>query len=339
MVVLNNRKLYRFLLETLDPVHVGAGGYHIGRVDLPIIRETGTRLPKLPGTGITGALRHNAALFYGKPVCAGQGLQNEEQEQQGQCGESTCPICYTFGSIRGEKSVAGTIHIFDARILFFPVYSTAGPVWVTCPNILLELNMVEDGNVSKITMDTVLVGKGLQQHNYLNLGWLMVKVGNDTQNSEGEAGEQNFFLRSLEILPKPVRERFVVVGDTIFSQIVNSNLEVRTSVSINPETGAARQGALFTYEAIPRATFLWFDVLENDFRENEGTKPWTVTKMAMRENDRWLDNEGNAFPENVIWKSPLDVVKKGLDILEYLGVGGMTTRGFGRVKNLGGGGA
>jgi len=49
--------------------------------------------------------------------------------------------------------------------------------------------------------------------------------------------------------------------------LINSALEVRTSVAINPETGAAEPRALFTYEAIPRATFLVFDVIINDYHE------------------------------------------------------------------------
>ncbi len=31
----------RFLFMTLDPVHVGTGGYRLGRVDLSIVREAG----------------------------------------------------------------------------------------------------------------------------------------------------------------------------------------------------------------------------------------------------------------------------------------------------------
>ncbi|WP_421658971.1 RAMP superfamily CRISPR-associated protein [Leptothermofonsia sp. ETS-13] len=48
-----------------------------------------------------------------------------------------------------------------------------------------------------------------------------------------------------------VIKRIVLVKDSLFSHIVNSNLEVRTSVAISPETGAAEEGALFTYEALP----------------------------------------------------------------------------------------
>jgi CRISPR-associated protein Cmr4 len=104
----------------------------------------------------------------------------------------------------------------------------------------------------------------------------------------------------------------VLVSDKLFSQIVNSNLEVRTSVSIDPRTGAAAEGALFTYEALPRATWLWLDVVEDDYRNGFPAS----------------DPKAQQFQH----KRPLDVVRAGLELAEYLGIGGMGTRGFGRVK-------
>ena len=50
----------------------------------------------------------------------------------------------------------------------------------------------------------------------------------------------------------------MIVSDKLFSHIVNDNLEVLTSLRIDPETGSAAEGALFTYEAIPRVTILLF---------------------------------------------------------------------------------
>lgn len=64
--------LQRYLLMTLDPVHPGAGGYRLGRVDNSIIREAGTRLPKIPGSSLHGAARSYAAYLYETPAAAGQ---------------------------------------------------------------------------------------------------------------------------------------------------------------------------------------------------------------------------------------------------------------------------
>lgn len=65
--------LQRYVLMTLDPVHIGTGGYRLGRVDNSIVREPGTNLPKVPGTSLSGAIRQYAAYRYENPPCAGQG--------------------------------------------------------------------------------------------------------------------------------------------------------------------------------------------------------------------------------------------------------------------------
>lgn len=281
----------RFLLQTLDPLHVGTGGNRLGRVDLSIVREPGTKLPKIPGTALHGAIRQYAAVCYGDLSTAGGGKNQSDSH----------PVNYTFGSIKeagGDGGQSGRVSISDARILLFPVYSMAGPVWVTCPAILNEFGIsatVSDNNV-----------KGIPGKNHLNLGWLMLEKEDGTFNLPGQ-------------VPQAIKERAVLVSDTLFSQIVNSNLEVRTSVSIDPETGATADKALFTYEAIPRAAILWLDVVEDDF---SGKFP-----------------KENKKAQELKHTTPLDVVKDGLKLAEMLGVGGMGTRGFGRIRLLNGGSA
>src|SRR5687767_6672309 len=99
-------ELRRYALLTLDPVHIGTGGHRLGRVDLTIAREPGTRLPKIPGTSLSGAIRQYAAYRYGKLGCAGQ---------KGHCARPTCPICYTFGyATDRDGGHQGTVSTFDA---------------------------------------------------------------------------------------------------------------------------------------------------------------------------------------------------------------------------------
>ena len=332
---------HRYLLMTLDPVHIGTGGTRLGRVDLSIVREPGTNLPKIPGTSFSGAIRAYAAYRYGKRCCAGQGQPRDGRE--GHCAQLTCPICYTFGAITGERSYSGVVSIGDARLLLFPVYSMAGPVWVTSPSTLEDFG---------ITGQTVAEGKAkwsnITNQGHLNLGWLMVE-------KEADLG-----LDGLpQGIPEQVRQRIVLVSNTLFSQVVNSNLEVRTSVSINPETGAAEEGALFTYEAIPRATVLWMDVVVDDYKNRTLWQGEGIVWRAYREertNDQgekevvWHDNSqqgGPLYPdpqqpeqpqrvngEPKGWKSPSDVIAAGLEWCEHLGIGGMGTRGFGRIRKL-----
>lgn len=355
---------YRYLLMTIDPVHIGTGGMRLGRVDNSIVREPGTRLPKIPGTSLSGAIRSYAAYRFDKRQCAGQG---------GHCGKPSCPICYTFGSVNDVRSYSGVVSIGDARLLLFPVYSMAGPIWVTSPSTLEDFGLtgerVDDGKAK---------WNGIINKDHLNLGWLMVEK--DKRDGDDWPGVINLKNRFTG-MPESACNRIVLISDKLFSQVVNSNLEVRTSVSINPETGAAEEGALFTYEAIPRAAFLWFDVVKDDYR---GAFPsrrqlidWKAILESGNEDDQkgivgnwhiWKNSDGDAklkdgikkalswvtddlkrYDESTIptpnegWKnemqkdeqdSPQYVTTAGLEWSEHLGIGGMGTRGFGRIRKI-----
>ncbi len=357
----NNFTTYRYLLQTIDPVHIGTGGMRLGRVDNSIVREPGTKLPKIPGTSLSGAIRSYSAYRYNKRKCAGQ---------KDHCCRPTCPICYTFGSISGDegkqKAFSGVVSIGDARIILFPVYSMAGPVWVTSPSALAEFGITEN-----LGADEAKMTKGLNKYAYLNLGWLMIKKGGE------------FVLDKLKLsLPGPVDDRVVLISDKLFSQVINNNLEVRTSVSISPDTGAAELGALFTYEAIPRTAFLWMDLVVDDYRKAFPTfdrlEKWKKTltgadsknkeaysilselnlipkngsKIPEKDFERarddmliWIDKENTHYSNGTLpgkksWKvisktnseeAPADVFTAGLEWIKSLGVGGMGTRGFGRV--------
>ena len=347
----NSPRTHRFIIMTVDPVHIGTGGMRLGRVDNAIVREPGTSLPKIPGTALHGVIRGYAARRFGKPQCAGQGGRENKH-----CGRPTCPICYTFGSIQGEGgSFSGVVSIYDARILLFPVYSMVGPVWVTTPEILMDAGFENNYNVAE--------GKAkwnkITENNSINLGWLMVE-------KDGSWEPPN---KLTEILPQSIQDRIVLVSGKLFPQIVNSNLEVRTSVAINPATGAAEEGALFTYEALPRTTFLWFDIVVDDFRGSFPSKNKLVEwenilndgneekrKDLLRKWNLWSDEETAKKIEDAIEKAKswineekqrwenlhcpehnedvLCVVKSGLEWAEYLGIGGMGTRGFGRIRKI-----
>ena len=316
---------HRYLIQSIDPVHIGTGGMRLGRVDNSIVREPGTKLPKIPGTSLSGAIRSYAAYRYGKRSCAGQ---------TGHCGKSTCPICYTFGSISGDSkkedgqnNYAGVVSIGDARILLFPVYSMAGPVWVTSPTTLEDFGIMGQS----VSADKAKMSSDLVKYRNLNLGWLMVK------------NESSLTLKLPSNMPASVSDRIVLVSDKLFSQVVNSNLEVRTSVSIDPKTGAAEDGALFTYEAIPRAAFFWLDVVVDDYRDgklwqNNGVV-WKAYNDKTKPKEPWIDNDqraGPLYPDHKNnqkgWCTPADIVTAGLEWTEHLGVGGMSTRGFGRIR-------
>lgn len=304
--------LHRYLLLALDPLHVGTGGYRLGRVELSIVREPGTGLPKIPGTSLSGAARAYAARRAGQPGCAGQGQPREGRE--GHCGGEKCPICYTFGSLfsrdeegkRIQRAYAGTVNLSDARLLFFPVATAAGPVWVTTRERLAAAGF-PTGDLAEPGAEQVLLT--FRREDALNLGWLLLDPGEAeavTPPPESGWGETAQW--------QAIAGRIGLVGEAFFGQVVNANLEVRTSVSIDPITGAAEEGALFTYEALPRTAWLAGEIIVDDYRHGFPAEEGRVRGVG---------------------GSPLEVAETGLRLIEYLGIGGMGTRGFGRAQLVG----
>ncbi|NEX11099.1 MAG: type III-B CRISPR module RAMP protein Cmr4 [Prosthecochloris sp.] len=271
-------------------------------------------VPKIPGSSLHGAARSYAASIYNKPSCAGQGKQkrNGEQtsKQSGHCGQDTCQVCYTFGYSKntGEHSAySGTVNVFDAHIILFPVHSLEGPVWITTTSRIIRLISTTHNFADPEHEETVTPLFELKE-NFLTLGWLVLNAGpNKTVDNLPSA------------LPEQIRKHIVLVHENLFSHIVNSNLEIRTSVAIDPERGAAEDGALFTYEAIPRTTILAADAVIDDYR-----------KMFL------LDNQPKNKTENSENDSvnPQEVLEKSLHLISWLGIGGMGTRGFGRMEIL-----
>lgn len=206
------------------------------------------------------------------------------------------------------------VRFSDARILLFPVHSMVGPVWITSPSIFQEFGVNENfPEDEKNKIKTALI----DEKDKLNLGWLYLENLGPISKSD-DLKREIFSKFENKGISEEMENRLVLVSDKLFSQIVNSNLEVRTSVAIDPETGAAETGALFTYESIPRSTVFWFEVNYSDPE---------IFDAKIKENGKLRDAE---------LKDVIETVKHGSDLFKTLGVGGMSTRGFGRLKILNG---
>lgn len=280
---------------TLDPVHIGAGGYRLGRVDNTIVRDPATDVPKIPGTSLAGVIREFAIIYKieNDDECKKEANKNKKRKY---AEEKVKPYF-------GDDTKQGIVRIYDGQIVFFPVSSTLGTVWITTKELLeYWLNEINDQNESSIKIpweikDEAYAIRGINSLEPLNLGWLLLNT--NTNNNT------NIINKEIEIkLPQEINnflQRIVIVSDKLFSHIVNDNLEVRTSVRIDPTTGTAAEGALFTYEAIPRGTIIGFEMVTDTRKE-----------------------------DNV--QSIVNLIEETFAYLKLLGIGGMGTRGFGRVE-------
>lgn len=323
----------RLLCETLDPVHVGTGEFQLGRVDNTIVREAGTNIPKIPGSSIAGVARAYSAMKMGRyPACAGKGGEAGETH----CGHANCGICTVYGFAKKKRSFQGLAQFSDARIVFFPVSSATGPVWITSPATLESAGITTAASqpwsdlLGDASDKVALLGSEIAANERLNLGWLYLDRVTGTSRAIGQPAEWKIgfgsggsALESIGYLG-PVLRRLVVVPDTLLPSIVEDQLEVRTSVSISPLTGAAEDGALFTAEAIPRGTFLQFSItfLNPSFY---AVPNGTAGNPVMRHDSE----DGRATFDDLE-----ETVAKGLAMTEALGLGGVNTRGMGRTRIL-----
>ncbi|RME00492.1 MAG: type III-B CRISPR module RAMP protein Cmr4 [Bacteroidetes bacterium] len=295
----------------LDPIHLGTGGTRIGRVDLTIVRDPVTQLPKIPGSSLAGVYRTYVAMRYEEERQSGQQFQGRNKPfypdcvglgmdtTHGHCREPDCPVCTVFGFATAQGGgFAGLASFSDAHVLLFPVPTRQGPMWVTAPMMLDTIGITVNGLHENAAY---LKSKG----NPLNLGWLLLETC--------KYGQMDDIQKKLENLgiPDYMRNRLALVPDRLFAHIVNSNLEVRTSVSIDPATGTAEDKALFSYEALPRGTvLLWEIIAKNPAHFKVGGQP--ITAVSNPESVRKVAQEAHPY-------------------LEHLGIGGMGTRGMGRV--------
>ncbi len=320
----------------LDPIHVGTGGARIGRVDLTIVRDPVTRVPKIPGSSLAGVYRTYVAMDFEErrrqtpsqpppqppsqtqrekpyyPDCAGQG-QPRPDGTGGHCGQPDCPVCTVFGFARGKDQAggfAGLAAFTDAHVLLFPVPTRRGPHWVTCPMALRLVGL----EVSGVQENAVYL-EDASSRGRLNLGWLFLEVRPCQQLQQVKDT-----LQTLGV-PDYICNRLAILPDHLFIHVVNSNLEVRTSVSINPETGAAEEGALFSYEALPRTTVLVWEIIAKNPRH---------FKIDGRDVGVTLSNGQKMDDPNKV----LEITKQARPYIEHLGIGGMGTRGMGRLRVL-----
>jgi len=295
-----------FISVALDPIHFGAGGYRIGRVDNAIVREPGTNLPKGPATTLKGCIKFCADTVLREKLPRNQSVTELKScgGTQG-CGLDHCPICYTFGYSSETDNFEGSVNIYDAHITLFPVYSDQRSKWITTEKILKKVFDITVASTDSSSTDSseekaIVASSSITDTcNPIRLGWMFLPKKEKKLILPTSPAEWNILKGSYA----DITGHIVIVEDKIFGHLINSNLEVRTSNAIDPETGAVdpEARALFTYESLPRTTVLAFDMVLNSYRQPLATK----------------------------------IAKLGMYYLRFYGLGGMTSRGFGRLDVLG----
>jgi len=313
-----------YLFHALDPLHVGTGGTRIGRVDNLVARDPATRLPKIPGSGLSGAIKDAYDLFTLADPDSKRINKTQRCAGSRGCGKDNCPVCALFGTAPSEdggpsiNARRGIVAFRDALLAAMPVASLKGPCWLVTIDLALRLRLITDKQATDLAgTENIAASKSLRVSGQMvNVGGylldcpenLTIKPENIT--IEALSKSLNFFPKTFPVASfVDLVKRMVVCDGPVFQALCASALEVRTSVTIDPYTGAAEPKKLFTLEAVPTGTFF------------ETRLDFLGGKLA------------GYYSECKDSDSLFSIIEtRGFPYLEISGIGGNVTRGFGRIR-------
>ncbi len=278
-------------LYAITPVHMGAG-QAIGVVDNPIQRERHTHHPNMAGSGIKGAIRHQASLMGWDPSL----------------------VKRLFGPESGENNLyAGAVSFGDAQIVAFPVRSLKqGYVYVVSPTSLARLKRLAghvginadweipaiDDEQARVCDDQALSDNQLVLEAYQFTAMCddhLKKVASwlATHSLPGNDGNR-YFANKL-------KTDLVLLPDQAFSHFVEYATSVEAHVRIDEKTGTAKAGGLFYTENLPPESLLVAPALSSGERYPKDSKPENpmsseevIAKLQNGLQDRLLQIGGDA---------------------------------------------
>ena len=325
--------LRRYLLQLLTPLHIGDGAMRIGPVDNTVIRRSGSREPYVPGTTLLG----NYSQFcyqWAQTRCPDLLRQEQEnlpyREAVNADGARHHLTGYQFLFALERRPEASEIEfhreklfrVSDAEILWMPCMTLKGPKLITTVNrfcrVFGTVDFPEFAEDELLTHEDNLFNDGRLRGGKDNeCDWLNLRNLKITANRQSWQRHSDLQRAIADKLPPQWQENktaglLVFLAEEVFSHLLSKNVEIRTSVAIDPVTGAGADGALFTYESLPRGTTLYFEV--------------AVCHLCAAPYQPPLAGGLTQTGSDGVW----EVLAKARPYFRWVGIGGMTSRGFGK---------
>lgn len=247
-------------IYSVSPVHMGAGTT-LGVIDNPIQRERHTGHPMMAGSGIKGAMRHEAR---------GNGLSEDD-------------VTAIFGPEAGRSADhAGAVSFSDGQIVLFPVRSLKeGFVYATCPTALARLARFLDAAVGSHTVEAPNVEpeKCVAASDEVLEGNKLILEAYEYEGSGRDAFAQSVKWIADNAIPdgrdhtffrEKVKKHTVLLNDGEFAFFVKNATVVEPHVRIDDITGTAEGGGLFFTEDLPPESLMVSLMMASDERRNNG---------------------------------------------------------------------
>ncbi len=251
--------LYLYVESSL---HAGIGLRASGPIDLPIQRDGGTEHPLVRASSLKGAFRALArSQASAEEVAAAFGPEPADDAGPGQPDD--------------DETFSGSLVFGDARLLLFPLRSLLGVfTWVTAGGVLAHVQR---------QAATHGLAPGLPSVGPAPNGAAWVTPKNRVVNEQGELVLEEYTFEARPAPPvvemgrwfssvvfpqddaysywiRKVQTDLAVVPEEAFRHFVTTRTEVIHRIRIDPETGTAAQGALWTEEFLPADSVLYCPV-------------------------------------------------------------------------------
>lgn len=244
------------------PLHAGIGFDSNAPVDLPIQREAVTGYPMVRSSTLKGSIREVfRRVAASEEVVALFGSEAEDAKQDNQIEAQDKP----------ERQMASVV-IGDARLLLFPVAALLDTfAWVTSADVMARYQRDMQRRGVDLKAPTVPApGEGS--------AWTAPQSRLVTEKGELVLEEFTFQARPHEaigaigtwfaksIFPQDeayaywrqrVRTNLVVLAEDAFRHFVTASTEVVQRIRIDPATGIAQSGALWSEEFVPAETVFY----------------------------------------------------------------------------------
>lgn len=299
-----------YLIEAVEPIHVG-GQRRLRGESVPANLSGRTArdvdgLPYIPAASLRGATRAACSRESSAPDCDGKGWECSQPHR--------CASCAIFGHANEQRgrSSSSLVRFSAAHLVIVPYRTTAGGVWLTTWRRLSEAMVVKDLlAIENAASRLIFAAEEVLPNQISNIADLISINGNSERISTDEWREVTSLRRTYR--------RTLVVPDDVFEVLAQRSLFEQTSVAVDASSGKARDGSLFSVEAIPKTSVLSSNVVVLS-PTISGITTFLTAKGGVTE-------EIPATPDFV-----LSVLANGIKHLEMLGVGGKRSRGFGRIR-------
>lgn len=301
----------KYLALALDPIHVGAHrvrGGDGGRSSTfagNIARDI-DGFPLIPASSLKGCVRALCSADFGVRSCDGKGWNCPQPHR--------CPSCSIFGfsNYHHGGSSSSLVRFSSATIFAIPVRTSTGVIWLTSWFRLSRIGLLPE---DKENDRNWAIAEALNEADVSSLIALLHPESKGTGIGAERIETKHWFG------PRDVRQAFshtAVVDEHTLTSLVEYSTNSATSVSIDPQSGRARPGALFEIEHINRWCLLSFEV--------------TYMNPVIRGIREFLNTKNTAAPAiSATIDDMVEIVEGALHKIRFVGVGGKRSRGYGRV--------